>query len=45
LVDLDVNGAVALKWILKKQAGKPWTELEFREVVDYLGNCQLLKEN
>ena len=45
LVDLDVNGAITLKWILKKQAGRPWTELEFRVVVDYLRNCQLLKQD
>jgi hypothetical protein len=41
LVDLAVNGAITLKWILEKQAEKPWTELEFLEVVDYLRNCHL----
>ena len=45
LVDLAVNGAITLKWILEKQAGKPWTELEFLEVMDFLRNCQLLKQD
>jgi len=45
LVDLAVNGAITLKWILEKQAGRSWTELEFLEVADYLRNCQLLKKD
>jgi len=45
LVDLAVNGAITLKWIPEKQAGRPRTELEFLELVDYLRNCQLLKQD
>jgi len=39
------SGFKGLNWILEKQAGRPWTELEFLEVVDYLRNCHLPKQD
>ena len=45
MVDHAANAAITLKRILNEQAGRPWTELEFREVVDYIRNCQLLKQD